>query len=165
MRPWYKKKRWWAAGLSLMIINIGAVGGGAGSDNAEPTASKNTLQELQSEKPAAQARPAAKQKPEMTSVQENALKSAQRHLDMSGFSKARLIQQLSSSAGDGFSKADASFAANHVGADWNKEAAESAQRYLDLQWFSKAALIQLLSSSTGDQYTPAQARYAVSKVY
>ena len=163
-RPWYKKKRWWVAGLLLMIINIGAVGGGAGSDNAEPTASKNTLQDLQSEKSAAQARPAAKQKPEMTSGQKNALKSAQSYLDMSGFSKAALIQQLSSSAGNGFSKADATFAANHVGADWNKEAAESAQRYLDLQWFSKAALIQLLSSSAGDQYTPAQARYAVSKV-
>jgi hypothetical protein len=158
LRPWYKKKRWWATGLLLMIINIGAVGGGAGSDNAEPTASKNTLQDLQSEK-------AAAQKPEMTSGQENALKSAQNYLDMSGFSKAGLIQQLSSSAGDGVSKADATFAANHVGADWNKEAVESAQRYLDLQSFSKAALIQLLSSSAGAQYTPAQARYAVSKVY
>jgi hypothetical protein len=165
MRPWYKKKRWWAAGLLLMIINIGAVGGGAGSDNAEPTASKNTSQDAQSEKPTAQEKPAAKQKPEMTSGQKNALKSAQSYLDMSGFSKAGLIQQLSSSAGDGFSKADATFAANHVGADWNKEAVESAQRYLDLQSFSKAALIQLLSSSAGDQYTPAQAGYAVSKVY
>ena len=165
MRPWYKKRRWWAAGLSLVIINIWAVGGGAGSDNAEPTGSKNTLQELQGEKSAAQARPAAKQKPEITVGQKNALKSAQSYLDTSGFSKARLIQQLSSSAGDGFSKADATFAANHVGADWNEEAVESAQRYLDLQSFSKAALIQLLSSSAGDQYTPAQARYAVSKVY
>ena len=68
----------------------------------------------------------------MTSGQENALESAQNYLDMSGFSKAGLIQQLSSSAGDGYSKADATFAANNVDADWNEEAVEAAQNYLDI---------------------------------
>jgi hypothetical protein len=109
--------------------------------------------------------PAAKKKPEMTSGQENALESAQNYLDMGGFSKAGLIGQLSASAGDGFSKADATFAVNHVHADWNKEAVESAQNYLDLGGFSKTSLIRQLSSSAGDQFTPAQARYAVNKVY
>jgi hypothetical protein len=37
----------------------------------------------------------------MTSGQKNALDSAQSYLDMQGFSKAGLIQQLSSSAGEG----------------------------------------------------------------
>ena len=106
-----------------------------------------------------------KSKPEMTSGQENALESAQSYVDMSGFSKARLIQQLSSSAGEGFSKADATFAANHVDADWNKEAVESAQSYLDISGFSKKRLIQQLSSSAGEKFTPTQARYAVNKVY
>lgn len=101
----------------------------------------------------------------MTSGQENALESAQSYVDMSGFSKANLIQQLSSSAGEGYSKADATFAANNVDADWNKEAVESAQSYLDMQGFSKANLIQQLSSSVGEKFTPAQARYAANKVY
>jgi hypothetical protein len=110
-------------------------------------------------------KPAEKKKPEMTSGQKNALESAQNYLDMSGFSKAGLIQQLSSSAGDDFSKADATFAANHAGADWRKEAVESAQSYLDMTSFSKAGLVEQLSSSAGSKFTPAQARYAASKVY
>jgi hypothetical protein len=65
----------------------------------------------------------------MTSGQRNALQSAHGYIDMAGFSKAGLIQQLSSSAGEGYSKADATYAANHVGADWNQEAVESAQSY------------------------------------
>jgi hypothetical protein len=163
-RPRYKKKRWWAAGLLLIII-IAAAAGGAGSDNSKPTASANTPQASQSEKPAAQEKPAAEKKPEMTSGQKNALESAQNYVEMSGFSKAGLIQQLSSSAGDGYSKADATFAANHVGADWNKEAVESAKNYLEITPMSKDGLIQQLSSSAGDKYTEAQARYAANEVY
>jgi hypothetical protein len=130
-RPWYKKKRWWAAGLLLIVI-IASAGGGAGSDDSEPAVSENTSQDSQSEKPAADKEPATKEsaakkepaaqkEPEITSGQENALESAQSYVDMTGFSKAGLIQQLSSSAGEGFSKADATFAANNVDADWNKE--------------------------------------------
>lgn len=101
----------------------------------------------------------------MTSGQENALQAAQNYLDLSGFSKAGLIQQLSSPAGDGYSKADATFAANNVDADWNAEAVEAAQNYLDISPMSKDALIQQLSSSAGDKFTPAQAQYAANKVY
>jgi hypothetical protein len=91
--------------------------------------------------------------------------SAQSYIDMSGFSKKGLIGQLSSSAGEGFSKADATFAANNVDVDWRKEAVEAAQSYLDMTAFSKTGLIEQLSSSAGDKFTSAQARYAVSKVY
>ena len=101
----------------------------------------------------------------MTSGQENALESAQNYIDMTAFSKKGLIGQLSSSAGEGFSRADATFAANNVDVDWRKEAVEAAQNYLDMTAFSKTGLIQQLSSSAGDKYTPAQARYAASKVY
>ncbi|MBN1530037.1 MAG: Ltp family lipoprotein [Thermoleophilaceae bacterium] len=103
--------------------------------------------------------------PDLTSGQENALRAAENYLDLSGFSKAGLIQQLSSPAGDGYSKADATFAANHVDADWNAEAVESAQNYLDISPMSKDALIQQLSAAAGDKFTPAQARYAANKVY
>jgi len=164
-RPWYKKKRWWAAGLLLIIITA-AAGGGAGSDHSKPTPpSANTSQVSQSEKPAAQEKPAADKKPEMTSGQKNALNAGRNYLDTIPFSKAGLIQQLSSSAGDGYSKADATFAANHVDADWNKEAVEAAKNYLDTMPMSKDALIQQLSSAAGDKYIRAQARYAASKVY
>ena len=136
-RPWYKKKRWWAAGL--LLHHHHRVGGRRSQlGRLQPTASANTSQDSQSEKPAAQEKPAAEEKPEMTSGQKNALESAQNYIDMSGFSKAGLIQQLSSSAGEGYSKADATFAANHVDANWNKEAVEAAKNYLDIDADSKA---------------------------
>ncbi len=101
----------------------------------------------------------------MTSGQENALKAGQNYIDIMAFSKAGLIGQLSSSAGDGYSKPDATFAANNVDADWNSEAVEAAKGYMDMMSFSKDGLIQQLTSSAGDKYTMEQAMYAVKKVY
>jgi multidrug efflux pump subunit AcrB len=103
--------------------------------------------------------------PEMTSGQENAVESAESYLEYSGFSREGLIQQLSSDAGEGFAKADASFAVNHVDVNWNEEAVESAQDYLDYSSFSSDGLIEQLSSSAGEGFTLAQAQYAVDQVY
>jgi hypothetical protein len=102
--------------------------------------------------------------PDFTVAQENAIESAQSYLDMSGFSRAGLIHQLTSKAGEGYKMADAEFAVNHVKVNWNKEAAESAQSYLDMSSFSRAGLIQQLTSKAGDGFTPKQATYAVNKV-
>jgi len=102
--------------------------------------------------------------PDYTAAQENAIESAQTYLDMSGFSRAGLIRQLTAKAGDGFKKADAVFAVNHIKVDWNKEAVESAKAYLDMSSFSRAGLIQQLSSKAGDQFTTAQATYAANHV-
>jgi hypothetical protein len=84
---------------------------------------------------------------------------------MTGFSKNGLIEQLSPSAGEGFARADAVFAANHVDVNWNDEAVESAQGYLDMTSFSKDGLIEQLSSSAGEGFTLPQAQYAADKVY
>lgn len=169
LRPWYKKKRWIASlGLVvLIVIGVAASGGeeeGTKAAGTDAGADQAPAADQAPKKPA-DSEPAAEEEPEMTSAQENALEAAQNYLDLTGFSKAGLIQQLSSSAGDGYSKADATFAANNVGADWNEEAVEAAQNYLDVTAFSKAGLIQQLSSSAGDKFTPAQARYAADKVY
>jgi hypothetical protein len=48
--------------------------------------------------------------PDFTVAQENAIESAQSYLDMSGFSRAGLIHQLTSKAGEGYKMADAEFA-------------------------------------------------------
>lgn len=93
------------------------------------------------------------------------MESAENYLDIGPFSKEGLIQQLSSSAGNGFSKADATFAANNVEVDWKKEAVEAAEDYLEISPMSKDQLIQQLSSSAGHKFTPAQARYAANEVY
>jgi hypothetical protein len=110
---------------------------------------------------------AAKPKPTpkpATVAQEQAIESAQSYLEMSGFSRAGLIGQLTSSYGDGYKKADALYAVNHISVDWNAEAVESAKQYLEMGGFSRSGLIQQLSSKYGDQYTLKQAKYAVKKV-
>jgi len=101
----------------------------------------------------------------MTSGEANALASAKNYLDMQGFSRKGLIDQLSSSAGDGYSKADATFAVNHAHADWDQEAVQAAKEYLQTQPMSKTDLTEQLESSAGSQFTPAQAAYATSKAY
>jgi hypothetical protein len=95
----------------------------------------------------------------LTGPQKNAVRSAKQYLDMSGFSRAGLIQQLSSDAGDGYHKNDATVAVDSLNVDWNKQAERSAKQYLDMTGFSCKGLIQQLSSSAGDRYTKEQATH------
>jgi hypothetical protein len=46
---------------------------------------------------------------------EQAVKSAKSYMEMGGFSRASLIDQLESKAGEGFTHAQAVYAANKVG--------------------------------------------------
>ncbi|HEX4670737.1 MAG TPA: Ltp family lipoprotein [Solirubrobacteraceae bacterium] len=96
---------------------------------------------------------------------ERAVQSAESYLEFSAFSKQGLYEQLSSSAGDGFSPAQAQYAVDHVHADWNKEAVKSARSYLQTSPMSRSELLDQLSSSAGEGFTYEQALYAVNKVY
>lgn len=95
----------------------------------------------------------------LTGPQKNAVRSAKQYLDMSGFSRSGLIQQLSSDAGEGYDKKDATVAVDSLNVDWNKQAERSAKQYLDMMGFSCKGLIQQLSSSAGDRYTKEQATH------
>lgn len=95
----------------------------------------------------------------LTSSQNNAVRSANQYLSMTGFSRDGLIQQLSSDAGDGYSVSDATAAVDSLNADWNENAARSAKQYLEMTGFSCKGLIEQLSSSAGSDYTVEQATY------
>lgn len=95
----------------------------------------------------------------LTGPQKNAVRSAKQYLSTQGFSRDGLIQQLSSDAGDGYSVADATVAADSLNIDWNKQAVRSAKQYLSIMGFSCKGLIEQLSSSAGDRYTVSQATY------
>ena len=82
---------------------------------------------------------------------------------IAGVALQGLIEQLSSEYGDGYSVQDATYAADHVGADWNEQAARAAENYLDTMPFSRQGLIEQLSSDFGDQYTLEQAEYGVTQ--
>ena len=81
-----------------------------------------------------------------------------------GFSDQGLLQQLTSSAGDGFTEAQAEYAINSLHPNWNAQAVDAAKGYMQLGGFSQASLIQQLTSSAGDGFTQAQAEYAASRV-
>ena len=156
--------------LVLAVLGVTAVliMGADDSCNTDDTGSQPAKQS-NSNKPAnggsnSNSKPASSE-PEMTPGQENALQAANDYLDYAPFSKAGLIDQLSSSAGDGYPVADATFAANHVDADWNEEAYKAAKSYLDYSSFSLQGLIDQWSSSAGDQFTQAQAEYGAKKAY
>jgi len=108
---------------------------------------------------------AAAPKPKTTASQDQALLAAENYLaDGQGFSRAGLIKQLSSQYGEGFSLADATWAADNAGADWNQQAAESAKNYVASgMGFSHNSLLQQLTSSYGEGFTAAQAAYGVQQ--
>lgn len=99
----------------------------------------------------------------LTGPQMNAAKSARQYLHLSGFSREGLIQQLSSSYGDGYDVADATVAVDSLDVNWNENAVRSAKQYLSLSGFSCKGLIEQLSSSAGDKYTVSQATYGAQQ--
>ena len=103
--------------------------------------------------------------PAMSIAEQQAVDSAQSYLSMgSGFSQESLLQQLTSSAGSGFSQADAQFAINYLKPDWNAQAVDAAKGYMQMGGFSASSLTQQLTSDAGNGFTEAQAEYAVAKV-
>ena len=99
----------------------------------------------------------------LTGPQENAVRSAKEYLSIQSFSRRGLIQQLSSSAGSGYTVADATVAVDSLHIDWDKEAVKSAKEYLSIQGFSCRGLIQQLSSTAGSGYTVSQATYGAQQ--
>lgn len=95
----------------------------------------------------------------LTTQQQNAVRSANAYLSISGFSRDGLIEQLSSPFGDDYEVADATAAVDSLGVDWNEQAARSARQYLNITGFSCRGLIEQLSSDFGDKYTVSQAEY------
>lgn len=89
-----------------------------------------------------------------TVSRQNALRDAQEYLQSGEyFSLKGLIAQVKY---DGFSTADATYAATHVDANWNKEALGDAKQYLQNQPFSLKGLIGQLEY---DGFTSSQAGY------
>ena len=99
----------------------------------------------------------------LTGPQTNAVRSATSYLSMMGFSRDGLIQQLSSSSGDGYDVADATAAVDSLSVDWNEQAVRSAESYLSMMGFSCDGLIDQLSSDAGDKYTTSQATYGAQQ--
>jgi hypothetical protein len=146
-----------AAGIVLAIVVL------AGGCSALVASSVDDANVAAASDAVADTTPDAPEGTSETAGQENARRSAENYLDTMAFSRKGLIGQLSSSAGDGYARADAIYAVNHIDVNWNEQAAKSARNYLDTMPFSRQGLIEQLSSDAGDGYTYAQALYGVNQ--
>lgn len=77
----------------------------------------------------------------VSTSQKNALRTAASYLNYAPFSYKGLVRQLEF---EGFSNEDASFAADHCGADWREQALRCAKSYLNYSPFSHSGLIEQL---------------------
>ena len=114
--------------------------------------------ELQEEtQPTAVPTPTAAPEDDATLGERNALQSARGYLRISAFSYEGLIDQLEY---ENYTHAEATYAADHCGADWKEQALKSAQSYLKVSAFSYSGLIDQLDYSG---FTSEQATYAADR--
>src|SRR5699024_10282949 len=99
----------------------------------------------------------------LTRPQQNAVRSAEQYISMSGFSRNGLIDQLSSEYGNSYEVSDATVAVDSLNIDWNEQAVRSAKQYLDMSGFSCDGLIDQLSSEYGNKYTVSEATYGAQQ--
>jgi hypothetical protein len=144
------------------------VAGSSASASASSAAASSALGKAAA--PAAsspQSKAAAPASPSMTTAQQQAVEAAQGYLGMgSGFSDGSLLNQLTSSAGNGFAKPDAEFAIKYLNPNWDQQAVDAAQGYLGMgSGFSDQGLVKQLTSSAGNGFTEAQAEYAINHLH
>jgi hypothetical protein len=161
-----------AAG-SITIIAVAAswsnkpIAPAADSTTAASTPASATAAPSSAAASSAPSTPTAPSSPSMTGAQQQAVDAAQSYLgEGRGFSKQGLLGQLTSSAGNGFSKSDAKFAINYLNPNWGQQAVDAANGYLsEGQGFSKQGLLRQLTSSSGDGFSEAQAEYAINSLH
>lgn len=176
-KPWYK--RWWVWVLIVIaaIFVIGAIAGGGDDDgDDDSTASKPRTHKVQKKKAPAKkkedtdendassesSKPA---KPKVPTEYKNALATAEEYNEDQPMSKAGLLDQLTSSDGEGFTQAAGEYAVNHLKANWNENALKCAKTYQKEEHLSRADVQSQLSSSVddgGEGFTSEQVQYAMS---
>lgn len=95
----------------------------------------------------------------LSSSQRNATRAAEQYLELSGFSRSGLIDQLEY---EGYSTEDATFAVDSLNVDWNEQAVRCAEQYLELTPFSLSGLIDQL---VYEGFTYEQATYGANAAY
>jgi len=94
----------------------------------------------------------------LTPAQENAKRKAESYLEMAGFSRSGLIDQLKY---EGFSTKDAQVAVDSLKVNWNTEAEQKAKSYTDMSGFSRSGLIGQLMF---EGFTKTQAAHGADSV-
>ena len=153
----------WVAIAFVLLLAIGLIFGEDTAEQKNHEGNISTLSNNPTIETVADNQTVEPETPSLTGPQKNAIRSAEQYLNISGFSREGLIQQLSSSSGSGYEVADATFAVDSLNVDWSEQAARSAKQYLEISGFSCSGLIEQLSSSAGNSYTVDQATYGAKQ--
>lgn len=156
-----KLVKWIVIGVIGLVLLASCVAAVAGVDEPEPKSkgggsfADGTHDKVGDKLEPAQddPRPTPPPAPEFTSGEENAIAAAENYVDLMGFSREGLIEQLEF---EGYPARDAEIAVDTLDPDWNQEAVEAAEQYLDTMPFSEAGLVDQLEF---DGFTPGQARF------
>ena len=124
--------------------------------NPAPAAPAEDTLEVEAETPAAE--PEAPAEPALTLAQENAVQKGLDYLSYSGFSRSGLITQLEF---EGFTNAEAVFAADYIAPNWLAEAEEKAKSYMEYSSFSSSGLYDQLIF---EGFTDAEAKAGLAAV-
>jgi hypothetical protein len=170
------------AALVVALVILGALGAG-GSDDVDTkpqTSPFSATEEPEPTEAPATEEPTEEPEPEAPTfsvAQEAALRAAYSYVTTLDFSRAGLLDQLTSEYGEQIDPKTARWAVRAletgdytlgdetIGVDWDAEAVEAAQSYLDLGLVSsRLDLIDQLTSEYGDQFTMEQAEYAANAV-
>lgn len=163
-KPFYKKVWFWI--LAVIVIAVLAnMGKGSEKDNSK-TATTTQEQAKTEEKKTEEKKEEKKEetKPAVPKEYESALKKAESYSEMMHMSKKGLYNQLTSEAGEKFSKEAAQYAVDNLKADYKKNALEKAKSYQETMNMSPAAIKDQLTSSAGEQFTEEEAQYAVDNL-
>lgn len=139
---------------AALVLVLGLSGCGDKEEVSAPTAPAPIVasEEVQEEQPV--------EEPEetLTPAQDNAVRKAETYLDLMGFSRDGLVDQL---VFDKFEQADAEFAVDHLDVDWAEQAVKKGEEYLDLTPFSHDGLVDQL---VYDKFTPEEAEHAATEL-
>lgn len=96
-----------------------------------------------------------------TPEQSSALAKAQSYSTMMHMSRQGIYDQLTSEYGEKFSPDAASWALDHLDADYNANALAKARDYQNTMSMSPEAIRDQLTSQYGEKFTPDEANYAI----
>ena len=140
--------------LTALVLAGSLLFTGCGKEDAPTT--KAPAAESTTKAPAAEAAPPADPFDALTANQKAAFGKAESYLQLKGFSKAGLVDQL---VFEGFAAEDAQPAVDILDVDWNAEAAKSAASYVSLTDFSYQGLVDQLIF---EKYTPEEAAFGAA---
>ena len=162
-KPFYKKVWFWI--LAIIVIAIFAnMGKGSEKDNTKTTTTTQESTKTEEKKEEKKEEKQKEKKPSVPKEYESALKKAESYSETMYMSKKGIYNQLTSEAGEKFSKEAAQYAVDNLKADYKKNALEKAKSYQDTMNMSPAAIKDQLTSSAGEQFTEEEAQYAVDNL-